>query len=422
MAGTGSDLEDWTSEARRWLEANAEPRRADDDASPTAVWGEGEFSVSVFHSLSYEEERKLLDSLMDWQQRVFDAGYGAITWPEELGGAGLSRDHEKAWFRELSRFRTPPGHETHSVTTGLMAPGVRAFGTPEQQQRWIPDFLRTTVLCCQLFSEPGAGSDLANLSCRAERDGDEWVLNGQKVWSSGAAFSEWGMAITRHDPSVAKHKGMTAFVIPMDLPGMEVRPIQQMSGGTSFNEVWFDDVRIADDMRLGDVGLGWKVALTVLGFERGSSSGGGHGKVGGNWHDVRMLAEHLGTTADRVHRQELADLYTRYRLMGWNAQRASDKLRAGETPGPEGSIGKLFWADNLRRIGNYTAAALGPRITADSGEWGTFAWTEHLLGAPGYRIAGGSDEVQRNIVGERVLGLPGEPRVDKDRPWNEIPR
>ncbi|MEM9035921.1 MAG: acyl-CoA dehydrogenase family protein [Actinomycetota bacterium] len=424
MADTLPDLEEWTDQAREWLAERLEPKTTADKAAeaPKPVWGEGEFSVSVFHSLTYEEERALLDETMAYHREKYAAGYAALTWAAEHGGQGLPLAYERAFHREEGKFKLPDGHETFSVTVGLMAPAIRAFGTQAQQDEFLRPFLSTDVLCCQLFSEPGAGSDLANLSCKADRDGDEWVLNGQKVWSSGAQFSEWGLCITRHDASAPKHKGMTAFLVPMDAPGVEIRQIKQMSGGTSFNEVFLSDVRVPDAHRLGDVGEGWKVALTVLGFERGASSGGGHGKVGANWHDVRMLAEHLGSQHDPVLRQDLAKLYTTHKLMQWNNQRAIDKLKAGETPGPEGSIGKLVWADSLKQIGEFAAAALGARITADSGEWGTFDWNEHLLGAPGYRIAGGSDEVQRNIIGERVLGLPGEPRVDKGLPWNEIAR
>jgi alkylation response protein AidB-like acyl-CoA dehydrogenase len=283
----------------------------------------------------------------------------------------------------------------------------------------MPRFLRTGELCCQLFSEPGAGSDLASLSTRATLDGDTWVINGQKTWSSGARFSEWGELIARTDPSVPKHAGQTAFVIPMDAPGITIVPIKQMSGGASFNEVFFDDVRIPDSLRLGPVGAGWKVALTTLGFERRSS---GSGTTGGSWEQVRALAEWLGATTDPNLRQDLAQLYLLDRLRGLMSARVAEQIRSGGTPGPEASAGKLLWTQWMTRAGNVTAAMLGARITADTGEWGTFAWTKHLLGAPGYRIAGGSDEIQRNIIGERVLGLPGEPRVDRDVPFSDVPR
>jgi alkylation response protein AidB-like acyl-CoA dehydrogenase len=255
------------------------------------------------------------------------------------------------------------------------------------------------------------------------RDGDEWVVTGQKVWSSGAQFSEWGELIARTDPDVVKHRGMTAFVIPMDLPGIEIRPIKQMSGGTSFNEVFFNDVRVPDAMRLGPVGEGWKVALTTLGFERDhSDSGGGSGRVGGSWRQLLATARAMGATDDPVTRQKLIKAYTHFRVEGFVNRRAADQRRAGAPPGPEGSLGKLLWTEGMTYVSAVVADILGPRLVADSGEWGTYAWGEHVLGAPGYRIAGGSDETQRNIIGERVLGLPGEPRVDKDVAWKDVPR
>ncbi len=280
-------------------------------------------------------------------------------------------------------------------------------------------FLRAEELCCQLFSEPGAGSDLAGLATRAERDGDDWVLNGQKVWSSGAQFAEWGELIARTDPSLPKHAGMTAFLIPLDAPGVQIRPIRQMSGGSSFNEVFLTDVRIPDDLRLGAVGQGWKVALTTLGFERGGSGNRG---VGGSWERLLGLARWLGRTGDPVVRQQLASVYIHQQVRRMNAARVAAATAAGQPPGPEGSIGKLLWVAGMTEIGEVAASLLGARLIADTGEWGTFAWNDHLLGAPGYRIAGGSDEIQRNIIAERVLGLPGDVRVDRDVPWREIPR
>jgi len=304
-----------------------------------------------------------------------------------------------------------------------MAPTIDLFGTPEQQDRFVAALLRADLLCIQLYSEPGAGSDLASLALKAERDGDEWVLNGQKVWTSGAQFSEWGQCIARSDVEVPKHKGMTAFLVPLDADGITVRPIQQMSGGTSFNEVFFDDVRVSDSSRLGEVGDGWKVALTTLGFERDHSDRGGaaSNRPGGTWQQVIGLARWLGVTDDPLVRQSLADLYIHKRIERYSNQRASDLAKDG-TPGPEGSLTKLIWSRNMTRMSDVVSQLLGPRLTADTGEWGTFGWNEHVLGAPGYRIAGGSDEIQRNIIGERVLGLPGEPRVDKGVAFKDVPR
>ncbi|MCU0260882.1 MAG: acyl-CoA dehydrogenase family protein [Ilumatobacteraceae bacterium] len=418
---TAPSLEEFTAEARAWLDANA-AKRTVGSPEKDLVWGEGEFSVSVFHALTFEQERALLDEVMAWTVKKAERGYHAVTWPEEFGGLGLSTAYARAFGKLEQEYVTPTGHETHSVTKGLIAPTIRLFGTPAQKEQWVSRFLSTSELCCQLFSEPGAGSDLASLACRVTRDGDEWIANGQKVWSSGAQYSEWGILIARHDPDIAKHKGLTAFIIPMDLPGVEVRPIKQMSGGTSFNEVFLTDVRIDDSLRLGEVGDGWKVALTVLGFERDHSDQSGGSRVGGSWRQLIATAQAMGVTGDPVVRQQLMRAYTHFRIEGFVNRRAADLRRSGAAPGPEGSLGKLLWTEGMTYVSDVVSSILGASLVADTGEWGTYAWGEHVLGAPGYRIAGGSDEVQRNIIGERVLGLPPEPRVDKDLAWKDIPR
>ena len=407
-------LEEFVDAARDWLAAHAQPRQA---STGSARWGEGTDNVSVFHDLTAEQERALLDAAMAWQREKFDAGYGAITWPVEHGGAGLPSAYQRAFRREEARYVTPAPHETHSVTMSLVAPTIRAVGTQEQKDRFLRRFLRSEELACQLFSEPGAGSDLAGLTTRAVRDGDEWVLDGQKVWSSGAQYAQWGEIICRTDFVVPKHQGMTAFMVPMDAPGITVRPIRQMSGGSTFNEVFLEGVRISDDLRLGPVGGGWKVALTTLGFERGGS-----GARGGSYREVLALARWLGRTDDPVVRQKLAELYTQYQVQSINSRRIVAGLKAGRPPGPEGSISKLLYTQHQQALGETVAMLLGPRLTADTGEWGTFAWATFLLGAIGNRIAGGADQIQRNIIGERVLGLPDEPRVDRDVPFRDVPR
>jgi alkylation response protein AidB-like acyl-CoA dehydrogenase len=401
-------IDHFSARALEWLERHATRRLVDRDAGS---WGCGEFDVAVFHNLSYEDEQGLLQQLCGWQQRKATVGYHAINWPIEHGGLGLSTAYARAFAKLESQFEVPSRHETFSVTTGLIAPTIRQFGTPQQIERHLASFLAAQELCCQLFSEPGAGSDLASLSCRAVRDGDEWIINGQKVWSSGAQFSQWGELIARSDPTVAKHKGMTAFIISMDLPGIEVRPIKQMSGGTSFNEVFFDSVRVPDTMRLGAEGDGWKVAMTTLGYERDhSGSGGGGARPGGSWSQLLRTARALDVTHRASVRSVLTDVYIHMRVEGFVNRRAADLRKAGAAPGPEGSLGKLLWTQGMTRTSDAVSSILGAKLIADTGEWGTFAWGEHVLGAPGYRIAGGSDEVQRNIIGERVLGLPAEPR------------
>ena len=424
---TGVDLPDpdlFRKEARAWLEDHAEPVvevDADEEAAP-AVWGVGSDSVAVFHDLSDEEERARLEAVKAWQRLKFDAGYAMLNWPVALGGRGLANSYVRLYNREEARFQVPVGGELPPTSMGLVAPTIAAYGTPEQIERFIRPMMRMDLVGCQLFSEPSAGSDLASLTTKAVRDGDEWVLDGQKVWTSGARFSEWGLAIARHDFDVPKHRGLTAFLVPLDADGVEIRPIRQMSGGASFNEVFLTGVRIGDDLRLGGVGDGWKVALTCLGFERDHSGGSGGGHTGGGFPQVLMAAHHFGLTADPLTRQMLADLYVHAKVAQYTNRRAAAALKAGQTPGPEGSLGKLMWTANMTRVSHAISRILGPRLGADTGEWGTYAWTEHLLGAPGYRIAGGSDEIQRNIIGERVLGLPGEPRVDKDLPFSAAQR
>ena len=404
------EISDFRTEAREWLEANAALRPAVAQDSPDAEWGVGSDSVAVFENVSEDEERERTDRISKWQRRKYDAGFGAISWPTELGGRGLSPAHELAFRREEARFETPGFNELFGVTMGLVAPTIAIFGTDEQKERFVPALLRTDLLACQLFSEPGAGSDLASVSCRAERVGDGWRVTGQKVWTSGARVAHYGEAICRTDPSAPKHHGMTAFMVPLDAPGVEVRPIRQMTGGSTFNEVFLEDVFVPDDLRLGALGDGWKVALTTLGFERGvSASGQGEG-LGGSYRRLAALARHLGRDAEPPVRQLMARLYTGERLLSMLGHRARAAMEDGRPPGPEASVGKVLWTQNMRLTSDVASMLLGPRLAADTGEWGTYAWTEHLLGAPGYRIAGGSDEVQRNIIGERVLGLPREPK------------
>jgi alkylation response protein AidB-like acyl-CoA dehydrogenase len=418
------DLELFRKEARVWLEANANPRSAKPAAGEDTdvEWGVGSDDVAVFFNISEEQEAARLAAVQAWQRKKFDAGYAMINWPTELGGRGLPTSYLRAYNAEESKFDIPAGGELPPTSIGLIATTIAAYGTEEQQQRYIEPLMRMDEFGCQLFSEPSAGSDLASLTTRATRDGDEWVLNGQKVWTSGARFSHVGLAICRHDFDVPKHKGMTAFLVPFDAAGVEVRPIRQMSGGANFNEVFLTDVRLPDSMRLGPVGDGWRVALTCLGFERDHSGGGGGGAVGGTFAKALAAARHFGVADDPVIRQSLAEVYIGRTVMQLTTKRAAAALKAGQTPGPEGSLGKLMWTAGMRRLSDCMSLILGARLVADTGEWGTYAWSEHVLGAPGYRIAGGSDEIQRNIIGERVLGLPPEPRVDKDVPFAEAQR
>ena len=409
------DVASYRARAERWLEARA-PRRAVVEEVDKA-WGHGEFSVTVFHDTPVGEERAFLAQYQTWNRERTAAGFGGITVAPEYSGLGLTKAHELAYAEVESQYDVPRDHEVVTVTSKLIAPTIVKFGTDEQRHRWVARFSHCDEFCCQLFSEPGAGSDLAGLSTKAVRDGDEWVIDGQKVWTSTANLSPWGFAICRTDPDVPKHAGLTAFIVPLDALGLEVRPIRQMTGGASFNEVFLTGVRVGDDMRIGEVGDGWKVALTILGFERESS---GHGRRGGEFSDLLVLARHAGRSDDPVIRQLLARVYCAEKSRDWGIARASAMTNRTGTTGPEGSISKLMWTETLRLISEVAGQLLGASMTADTGEWGTYGWNEHLLGSPGYRIAGGSDEIQRNIIGERVLGLPGEPRVDRDIPFSQL--
>lgn len=407
--GAVPELVDFQDEVRSWLASILAPRPA---PSP-----EDRPDLAVFRNLSDDDELTLLNAVRDYRRQRFDAGYGAVTLSVEHGGRGLPASFASAIARAERDFDVPPSTELISVTTGLVGPAVAMFGSDDQRAAYANPLLRTDLLACQLFSEPGAGSDLAALSCRGVQQGDEWVFNGQKVWSSGARFADLGMLLARTDPDVPKHKGITAFLIPLDAEGVEIRPIRQMSGGASFNEVFLHDVRVPDSMRLGEVGQGWKVAGATLAFER-TASGSVTRKKGGSVAELVALAQSLDVANDPLVRQDIADAYIRSELRAATADRVARAAAAGISPGPAASVGKLMASDVLGKIGEIAADLLGNNITANV-DADQFAWTEHLLGSPGYRLAGGTDQIQRNIIGERVLGLPPEPRENRDQPWSQ---
>ncbi|WP_433510366.1 acyl-CoA dehydrogenase family protein [Nonomuraea sp. CA-143628] len=391
--------EKFRAEARDWLASVARPRRAN------GAWGTGDDSVAVFENWSEQEEREHTERIRAWEVTRFEAGWGALSWPAEFGGRGLPVFYEQLYRQEEAAFDVPRRTEIFPVTQQLVAPAVRIWGTPEQRERWIRPMLRADELACQLFSETEAGSDLAAVRTRAVRDGDTWVLDGHKVWTSGATVASWGVAVCRTDPDVRKHAGITVFMVPMDAPGVTIRPIRQMTGGISFNEVYLDGVVVPDTYRLGPVGEGWRVTLTVLAAERLDS-----GALGLDNADRAVeLARHLPRPLTGHEQNLAADLYVRTLVQRLIGLRVTAALVSGREPGAEASVGKLYATETMRRTSDLVLQLLGPRLVADTGEWGTFAWTEHLLGAPGYSIAGGTDEIQRTILSERVLGLPKEP-------------
>ncbi|MEZ5383452.1 MAG: acyl-CoA dehydrogenase family protein [Microthrixaceae bacterium] len=411
-------IEEFRQEAADFLDANAERR----PPSAEFVWGDGSDDVALFEEMDRDTEARQLAESKAWLAARGDAGLSWITGPTELGGRGLSRAHEAA-YRSLEAGYRVPNMSFFGIGLGMVAPTILAHGSDDVKQRYLPAMYRGDLVGCQLFSEPGAGSDLAGLQMRAERDGDEWLLTGQKVWTSGAHYSDLGEVICRTDADQPKHRGLTGFVVDMHAPGVEIRPLRQMTGGAAFNEVFFENVRVPDDHRVGDVNQGWTVALTTLMNERASIGGGGGGGGGmGLVSSTRLtqMMRHFGVENDPVVRNELARLHTGFQVARLTSQRAMAKVRAGGLPGPEMSIGKLALTANLTATAEFVASVLGPRLIADTGEWGTYAWSKFVTGTPGMRIAGGSDETLRNIVAERVLGLPKEPGIDTTSPFRDL--
>jgi alkylation response protein AidB-like acyl-CoA dehydrogenase len=405
--GDTPTLEEFEAEARAFLDTHATPK-----AEQRFAWGLGSDRVGIFPEKTREEEQAEVAAARAWRTTAFDAGFGWITGPARYGGRELPGSYERAWQSLVARYDTP-SMMPFGIGLGMIAPTILAHATDATRERYLRSMYRGDVIACQLFSEPGAGSDLASLQTRAERDGDEWVVTGQKVWTSGAQYADIGEIVCRTDPDAPKHKGLTAFVVDMRAPGVEVRPLRQMTGGASFNEVFFTEVRVPDDHRLGDVNGGWTVALTTLMNERAAIGGGGLGAGAGamGWARLIELLRYLGKDKDPLLRQQLAEVYAHTSAARYTTLRAMATLKAGGLPGPELSTAKLALTNNMQRVARFVEHALGPRITADLGEWGTYAWAEFVLGVPGMRVAGGTDEVMRNIIGERVLGLPKEPRA-----------
>ena len=402
---TETTIEDFSQRATEFLDANAERR-----SEAKFVWGEGSDSVSMLDEKTPEQEQAEVAEGKAWKQKEFDAGFGWISGPTEYGGQGLPNAYDRA-YREIVGQYAIPSQSPFGIGLGMVAPTILAHAIPEVREQYLRPLWRGEIIGCQLFSEPVAGSDLAGIQTKAERDGDEWIITGQKVWTSGAQYSDVGEIITRTSPDKPKHKGLSMFLVDMHAPGVEVRPLRQMTGGASFNEVFFEEVRVHDSHRLGDVDEGWTVALTTLMNERAAIGGGGAGVGSMSMTRFIEMARHFGLSQDPLVRQGLAEAYINTAVARYTNMRAMAKIRAGQLPGPEMSIGKLALTQNMMRVGQLIGEILGPRLVADTGEWGTYAFSEMVLGTPGMRVAGGTDEVMRNIVGERVLGLPKEPRT-----------
>ena len=390
-------------------------------------------------------------ALGHWWERLAESGWGFPTWPERWFGRGLGSDQAK--LVDAARSSVGAVGPPSGIGVMMAGPTIIDHGTEQQCQRFLPNMVSGKEVWCQLFSEPGAGSDLAGLQARAERDGDEWVVNGQKVWTSGAQFSKWGILIARTSVDVPKHEGITFFVIDMDQAGVEVRPLKEMTGGATFNEVFMTDARVPHGNVIGEPNRGWGVAVTTLAHERGSlgasgmasaaggvmigrndlgrpagrrRSGGGEmaamaAAFGGGGSMVAGLPALVGRADDKVLRDKVMRLYILMEITRFTSLRVQAAKAAGRGPGPEVSTGKLVASELVRQLRDVGLEALGPygQLMGDDTPLGGML-QQLALFSPAISIAGGSDQIQRNIIGERVLGLPAEPRVDKDVPFAEL--
>ena len=393
-------LDDFRAAVKEFLDGAAQPRRPRTAES----WGEGDDTFSLFRGATAEDA----EEACEWRRTVFDAGFGWIRGPREWGGRGLPSKYEKAYLQIERNYETP-SRSPLGVSLGMVGPTLDQFGSDTAKERWLKALYRGDAVGCQLFSEPAAGSDLAAVKTKATRVDDHWIISGQKVWTSGAHYSDVGLLLARTSPA-PRHQNLTAFVIDMHAPGVEVRPLRQMTGGADFNEVFLENVRVDDAYRLGEVDAGWQVALATLMHERGAiggSAGGGSGLFDMN-RLAGMLVQ-LGAQFDPSIRQAYAKVYSGVAAAKAMRARAEAAAKAGQLPGPEMSLSKLALTRNLAALAHLVSQALGPKLLADTGEWGTYSWSEFVLGVPGFRLGGGTDEIQRNIIAERVLGLPKEP-------------
>jgi alkylation response protein AidB-like acyl-CoA dehydrogenase len=396
-------LQEFLAEAEAFL-ASRYPRREAEDRRPFQ-WGAGSDEVRVFQEPDPDEEAEAMPRIRAWRAALWDAGFAWISGPPEYGGRGLPRSYEAA-FSSLSRKFDVPGDAALTVSLGMIAPTILRHAHERQKQEYLPALFRGDLIACQLFSEPDAGSDLASIKTRAVRDGDRWQITGQKVWTSGAHLADVGEIICQTE-SGPRHHNLTAFIVDMHAPGVTVRPLRQMTGGASFNEVFLDDVEVADSARIGAEGEGWRVALTTLSYERNAM---GHSAFGGagilSTDRLMQLIRHAGLADDPLVKRRFGELVTELRVARYAQEETAERMRAGQSPGPEIAINKLALSANMARLAEFVVGILGPRAIADTSEWGTFAWTSVVLGAPGYRLGGGSDEVLKNMLAERVLGLP----------------
>lgn len=370
-----------------------------------------------------ESHKAFLARAKRWQNIKYDHGWACLHWPQAYGGRGATPIQRVIWSEEEGKYNVPT--QPFAIGQGMCGPTLMAYAKEAQKRDLLPRMASGADIWCQLFSEPAGGSDLANLQTRAERDGDDWVINGQKIWTSGAHYSDWGILVTRTDPTVPKHQGLTFFFLNMHTPGVEIKPIKQISGRSQFNEVFFTDVRIPDAQRLGEVGDGWKVSITTLMNER-LAVGDAHGA---DVADIIALARQMEIDGEpaiqhAAVRTKIADWYCQWSGLKYTKARVISALSRGETPGPENSITKIVSASKLQEIGSFglDLMEMGGMMTGPEQMLFDGLFYEAYMWAPGIRVAGGTDEILRNIIAERVLGLPQDIRVDKDVPFNQVPQ
>ncbi len=361
-----------------------------------------------------------VDDAKAFLRAVADAGLGGLVFDTAYGGAGLSKAHDKIWRAEKAKF--PAMDAEFVISHGMCLPVMNDFGTEEQKAEFMPAMITGETMWCQMFSEPGAGSDVASLQTRAILDGDEWIINGQKVWTTLAHKSDYGILVARTNPDVAKHAGISMFMVDMKAPGVEIRPIHQIDGGTHFNEVFFTDLRIPKDWLVGELNNGWNQATAMLMYERVAigSLGGGDIKQP-SFDRLAESARKNGSIGNPVIRDQLMQIYAMETTKSMVAMRARAEMKAGKAPGPGGSLGKLYGsmiAWKFREVAQNIHGMDSIAWTAD-GDVGQRIST-HVVSTFQAGIAGGTDEIQRNIIGDRVLGLPRDISVDKGVPFNEL--
>jgi len=396
------------AEARSWLEANASRR-----THPNQTWAS---------TLTDKSSASIVRLAKEYQQKKHAGGWACLHWPREFGGRGASPIERVIWGEEESRYLVPSG--VFDIGQGMAGPVLMQYASAEQKQRYLPPMANGEEIWCQLFSEASAGSDLAGLRMKATRDGDDWILNGEKIWTSGAHYCNYGIIVARSDVDAAKHRGLTFFFLDMKSAGVEIRPIKQITGGSNFNTVVFNDVRVPDAQRLGEIGGGWGVALTTLMNERVSVGDA----PGPNLDQAVALASNIelnGQAAikNQAIRSQLAKWHCETAGLKYTKYRSISALSRGETPGPENSITKLVGATKAQEIASFGLDLMDAAgIVADEALVESDARFQlAFLSSPAMRIAGGTDEVLRNIIAERVLGLPQEPRVDKGMSFKDIP-